>query len=150
MVRIGSVLALQVLVAAAGCGSMSHGTRDEAGVALQDGGFVLTGQSLLDGPGDLLSTMVGKIPSLRMRRMTERCPQITLRGTASFQSAVDPHVYVDGARATDTCVLEMLDARDVERIEVYPSGLSPRPGYGTHAEGLILVFMRGSPGSTGD
>jgi hypothetical protein len=150
MVRIGSVFALQVLFVAAGCGSLGHGTRQEAGVVLQDGGFVLAGQSLLDGSGDLLSTMVGKIPSLRMRRMSGQCPQITLRGSASFQSVVNPHVYVDGARATDTCVLEMLDARDVERVEVYPTGMTPRPGYGTHADGLILVFMRGSPGSTGN
>jgi hypothetical protein len=150
MVKIRSVFALQVLFVAAGCGSLGHGTREEAGVVLQDGGFVLTGQSLMDGPGDLLSTLVGKIPSLRMRRMAEQCPQITLRGAASFQSATNPHVYVDGARATDTCVLEVLDARDVERVEVYPTGVSARPGYGTHAHGLILVFMRGAPGSTGD
>jgi hypothetical protein len=144
------VFALQVLFVAVGCGSLGHGTREEAGVVLQDGGFVLTGQSLMDGPGDLLSTMVGKIPSLRMRRVAEQCPQITLRGTASFQSVANPQVYVDGARATDTCVLEMLDARDVERVEVYPTGVSARPGYGTHAHGLILVFMRGAYGSTGD
>jgi hypothetical protein len=148
MLRIRSVFALQVLFVVVGCGSLSHGTRE--GVVLQDGGFVLTGQSLMDGPGDLLSTLVGKIPSLRMRRMAEQCPQITLRGAASFQSATNPHVYVDGARATDTCVLEVLDARDVDRVEVYPTGVSARPGYGTHAHGLILVFMRGAPGSTGD
>jgi hypothetical protein len=150
MMRIPSVFALQVLLVAAGCGSLGHGTREESGVVVQDGGFVLAGQSLLEGPGDLLSTMTGRIPSMRMRRMSEQCPQITLRGAASYQSVVNPHVYVDGARATDTCVLEMLDARDVERVEVYPTGVSPRPGYGTHAHGLILVFMRTAHASAAD
>jgi len=49
---------------------------------------------------------------------------------------------VDGARATDTCVLESLRATDIGRVEVYPQGFTSRPGYRTHAEGLILVFMR--------
>ena len=31
---------------------------------------------------------------------------------------------------------------DVARVEVYPQGVTRRPGYGTHAHGLILVFMR--------
>jgi hypothetical protein len=56
----------------------------------------------------------------------------------------NPHVYVDGTRTTDTCILETLRAEDVERIEVYPQGFTTRPGYGTHANGLILVFMRSS------
>ena len=67
---------------------------------------------------------------------------MTLRSAVTFQGVVNPHVYVDGTRATDTCVLESLRTVDVERVEVYPQGFTTRPGYGTHAHGLILVFMR--------
>ena len=64
----------------------------------------------------------------------------------SFQGTVNPHVYVDGTRATDTCVLTSLRSHDVERVEVYPQGVTRRPGYGTHAHGLILVFMKQARG----
>ena len=116
------------------------------GVTSENGALVLTGQSLGDGQGDLLGTMVGKVPNFRVRRVRQQCPQITLRNAVSFQSVVNPHVYVDGARATDTCILESLRANDVQRVEVYPTGVTQRPGYGTHAHGLILIFMRDGTG----
>ena len=115
---------------------------DGGGVALENGGVVLTGASLTDGRGDLLATMMGKVPNFRVRRFRQQCPQITLRNAVSYQSVVNPHVYVDGARATDTCILESLPAIDVHRVEVYPNGFTTRPGYSMHAHGLILIFMR--------
>lgn len=124
----------------ASCGGLRSGNPNS--VATENGGLVLTGASLGDGQGNLLGTMVGKVPNFRVRRVKEQCPQITLRNAVSFQSIVNPHVYVDGARATDTCILEALFANDVYRVEVYPSGVTYRPGYGRHAHGLILVFMR--------
>ncbi|HSJ06258.1 MAG TPA: hypothetical protein VK936_06120 [Longimicrobiales bacterium] len=125
-----------------GCAPLRNGSDHRGGVAVEDGALVLTGVSLEDGQGDLLSTMIGKVPNFRVRRVRETCPQITLRNAVSYQSVVNPHVYVDGARATDTCILESLQAHDVGRVEVYPSGFTNRPGYGRHAHGLILVFMR--------
>lgn len=116
------------------------------GVSSENGALVLTGQSLEDGQGDLLGTMLGKVPNFRVRRIRQQCPQITLRNAVSFQSVVNPHVYVDGARATDTCILESLHANDVQRVEVYPTGVTQRPGYGRHAHGLILIFMRDGTG----
>lgn len=113
------------------------------GVFMEKGAVVLTGAALTDGPGSLLETMRGKIPNFRMQRPAGgACPEISLRGHPSFTGLVNPDVYVDGARATDTCILDGLRAHDVERVEVYPMGFTTRPGYRTHAPGLILVFMR--------
>lgn len=138
--RIPLVLAGTLLLTS--CGSFHSKQANSNGVRMEHGGVVLTGKSLSDGRGDLLATMVGKVPNFRVRRVREQCPQITLRNAVSFQSVVNPHVYVDGARSTDTCVLESLAAGDVERVEVYSSGVTTRPGYGRHAHGLILIFMR--------
>lgn len=132
------------------CGAIERGDRTStSGVVSDKGGLVLSGQSLADGKGDLLAAMQGKVPNFRVRRAKEKCPQITLRNAVSFQSVVNPHVYVDGARSTDTCILESLQTIDVVRVEVYPTGVTYRPGYGRHAHGLILVFMRDGTAATG-
>ena len=138
-------LCAMMLVAA--CAGSRQGTageqpRNSDGVFIEKGAVVLTGSALGDGHGSLLDTMRGKIPSFRLHRSAGMCPEISLRGKASFSGLVNPDVYVDGARTTDTCVLESLRAADAERVEVYPMGFTTRPGYRTHAEGLILVFMR--------
>lgn len=115
-------------------------TRD--GVSIERGAVILTGSALEDGSGSVLSAMSGKVPNFKVKRQSGRCPQITLRSYVRFEAGMNPHVYVDGTRATDTCILESLQSDDVERVEVYPQGFTTRPGYGTHADGLILVFMR--------
>jgi hypothetical protein len=112
------------------------------GVSFERGAVILTGSALKDGSGTVLAAMSGKVPNFKVRRRTGRCPQITLRSFQSFEGLDNPHVYVDGTRATDTCILESLQAGDVDRVEVYPQGFTTRPGYGTHSDGLILVFMR--------
>ncbi|MFV2007861.1 MAG: hypothetical protein ACC667_10460, partial [Longimicrobiales bacterium] len=131
-----------------GCQATKGGREARArnGVRHEGAGWVLTGTALEDGPGDLLGTLVGKIPNFRLLRSSGRCPIITLRGTASIQGDSNPHVYVDGTRTADTCVLRSLRSHDVSRVEVYPQGVTLRPGYGTHAHGLILVFMRSAGG----
>ncbi|HEX6307822.1 MAG TPA: hypothetical protein VFZ69_06515 [Longimicrobiales bacterium] len=148
--RIRPTLLLTVAAALlTSCAALRGDRENTTGVEAENGGLILTGASLTDGRGDLLATMMGKVPNFRVRRLREQCPQITLRNAVSFQSYVNPHVYVDGARATDTCILESLQINDVERVEVYPTGVTLRPGYGRHAHGLILVFMRDGT-STGD
>jgi hypothetical protein len=87
--------------------------------------------------------MEGKVPNFHVHRLPGgQCPEITLRKVGNFSGTANPHVYIDGTHATDTCVLQDLRTSDVERIEVYPLGYTMRPGYGRHASGLILVFMR--------
>lgn len=113
------------------------------GVYSQGGATVLKGPALTGGDGTLLSVMKGKIPGFLVHTGPDICPEIGLRGPASFGAWLNPTIYVDGTRATNTCVLQMLAARDVERVEVYPMGAT-RPGYLSNGRGLILIFLRWS------
>ena len=44
-------------------------------------------------------------------------------------------------RTTDTCPLVTIQAVSTERIEVYPMGMTSRPGYPSSGHGLILIFL---------
>ena len=136
-----AILSVAFVTACASTGSNAEREPEQQGVSFERGAVVLTGPALEDGSGTLLGTMAGKVPNLRIHR-TDHCPEITLRSYVSYVGLSNPHVYVDGTRATDTCVLESLRSSDVQRVEVYPQGFTRRPGYSTHAPGLILVFMR--------
>ena len=131
-----------LLVACASPRSQEGPAPSEGGVTSQNGAIILSGSTLDDGRGSLLSAMQGKVPNLRINWSSRDCPQISLRSHTTFETVVEPHVYVDGTRATDTCILESLRSQDVDSVEIYPMGFTTRPGYGTHAHGLILVFMR--------
>jgi hypothetical protein len=117
--------------------------RPGSGIDVRDGAFVLTGAALSDGRGSVLGVLEGKVPNLKIRRNGGSCPEVNIRQQIAFQGAIKPHVYVDGTLSADTCILESLRSHDVESVEVYPQGFTRRPGYATHAHGLILVFMRG-------
>jgi hypothetical protein len=130
------------LVATAGCGSARPaGDGSATGITTEGGAVVLSGVALEESRGDLLSAMVGKVPSLRISR-GDGCPQVTLRNTVAFVTPVEPQIYVNGTPASDTCVLESLRAWDVERVEVFASGVANRPGYLNDPNGLILVFTK--------
>ncbi len=133
-----TALVLLPLVLAA-CGAHRGATN---AVRSEAGGTILSGAALTDGQGTILDTMRGKVPSLRVRRDGGPCPRISLRNDASFMTQTNPLIYIDGTRTQDTCVLESLQSRDVELVEVYPSGVSNRPGYDMYAHGLILLFLR--------
>lgn len=124
--------------------SQGRTTRTEGGVRNEGGATIISGVALDDSRGSILDALQGRVPGLRILVHLDQCPQITLRSHVSFQSVVNPMVYVDGTRAVDTCVLQTLRTQDVEAVEVYPMGVTMRPGYATHAHGLILVFMRGA------
>ena len=133
-------MGLLAVLAVAGCGSAPVAEPEPA--ESRPGLTVIGGEALNDGRGSVLDVMRGKTPSLRVRQDIGQCPRITLRNDVSFLSQVNPAVYVDGTRSTDTCILESMRSLDVELIEIYPSGVTMRPGYGMHAHGLILVFLR--------
>jgi hypothetical protein len=144
--RIVRLMIPGVALVLAGCAARSTAMADERGdgVQFEHGAVILTGRSLTDGPGTVLAAMSGKVPNLKVRRQIGQCPQLILRGHSSFVEGIEnPHVYVDGTRSTDTCILETLRTDDVVRVEVYPQGYTTRPGYAPHSAGLILVFMRG-------
>lgn len=129
-------------ITTAACGGGPRDPERRPSVSRENGAIVLAGAALEDGRGTVLDAMAGKIPNFRLRRTRDRCPQIALRSIMGASSISSPQVYVDGARSSDTCILETINTRDVERVEVYPLGFTTRPGYGRDAQGLILVFMR--------
>ena len=140
------VLALTLFLLA-GCSALrseARTNRTEGGIENVGGATVISGAALDDVRGSVLSALQGRIPGMKILPHTDQCPQISLRSHVTFQSVVNPQVYVDGTRATDTCILNSLRTDDVESVEVYPMGVTKRPGYATHAHGLILVFMRGA------
>jgi hypothetical protein len=114
----------------------------EGGVEIQGGATVISGVTLESETGSVLDALVGRVPNFRVRRISGDCPQITLRTSVSFESVTNPQVYVDGTQIANTCVLEELMAQNVELVEIYPMGVTSRPGYTTHSHGLILVFLR--------
>jgi hypothetical protein len=65
-----------------------------------------------------------------------------------MQGSNDPDVYVDGTRTNDTCPLITISAISTERIEVYPLGMTSRPGYPSSGHGLILIFTARADGVT--
>ena len=68
-----------------------------------------------------------------------------LRGRTTVARPTNPGMYVDGARATNTCVLETLNVSDVHRVEIYPIGIAQRGAYEAQAGGLILSWCSCAP-----
>lgn len=106
---------------------------------------VISGDQLAGGGANLLRLVRHRVASMQVRE-TSGCPEVTLRGAKSIHGLAAPTVYVDGQRAANTCILEMLHTGDVQRVEVYPMGVTNRPGYLANGAGLILVFMRRGSG----
>lgn len=118
--------------------------RGDGQIRTRNGATILTGVILTETRGSILAAMEGSVPNLRVRIRPQGCPAINLRNQTAYGRPVSPLVYVDGAPATDTCILESLRAQDVESVEIYPMGFTTRPGYASHAHGLILVFLLGA------
>ncbi|MFH1762984.1 MAG: hypothetical protein ABIF09_02225 [Gemmatimonadota bacterium] len=139
-------LALPIIVLVfGGCAALQspgRTTRTDGGIRNEAGANIISGRALDEQRGSLLDTMEGRIPGLQVLRHLDQCPQVSLRSHVTFKSVVNPYVYVDGTRAVDTCILESLMTDNVDSIEIYPMGVTMRPGYATHAHGLILVFLR--------
>jgi hypothetical protein len=110
-----------------------------AGSGSMSSAVVLNGDELRAGESLLLS-MVGRMANFEVLRSNRACPEIHLRGRQSILNAGTPAVYIDGARAVNTCVLDEIAPIDVQRVEIYPMGA--RSGYASDRSGLILVFMR--------
>lgn len=137
-----SLALLLPLALCTACMTGAQAREGGGGIESNGRGVVLSGVALDDGPGSVLHTLQGKIPGMKVQRYRDECPHIALRSDATFRTLVNPHVYVDGTRATDTCILETLQSQDMDRVEIYPGGVSGRPGYPAHPHGLILLFMR--------
>lgn len=105
--------------------------------------IVMDGDDLDAHTTNLLTVLRRRISGMQVSYSGgNNCPDVVLRSRKSIFGDNSPVVYVDGARVSNTCVLEQLQPSDVSRIEVYVQGITPRSGYESHANGLILVFMR--------
>ncbi len=143
--RIFLPVLVLVLTSCGALRSEGRSVRNDGGVRSERGAIIMSGVAL-ERRGSVVDAFQGAVPGIRILRHRDQCPQITLRSHVTFESVVNPMVYVDGTRAVDTCILETLRTDDVESVEIYPMGVTTRPGYATHAHGLILVFMRGAEG----
>jgi len=138
-----------LVVVAAGC-QTSHAydrSNDPGGRPLSPtttGSLIITGRALASDPSrSVLDVIRHSMPQLRITGWTQynRCPLLELRGKDSMEGSNDPDVYVDGTRTTDTCPLIQIQAVQTERVEVYPLGMTSRPGYPGSGHGLILIFL---------
>ncbi|HUG39368.1 MAG TPA: TonB-dependent receptor plug domain-containing protein [Longimicrobiales bacterium] len=141
-----SMIALGCL-AAAGCGGTWGPTPEQKlegiGVGTIGSATVVTAEELREAGGSVLRAILGKVPNMKVT-YTARCPSIAMRSSKNHRRNDSPSVYVDGTHVGDTCILETLEAREVDRVEVYPTGFTHRPGYRGSNGGLILVFLRRS------
>ncbi len=113
------------------------------------GTLILQGRALSTDPSrTVLDVIRHAMPQLRITGWTPytRCPMLELRGKDSMQGSNDPDVYVDGTRTSDTCPLVTIQAASTERVEVYPLGMTSRPGYPSGGHGLILIFLARADG----
>lgn len=99
-----------------------------------------------EGRPDMLRVLAARISSMRVTREGP-CPDVVFRGRNSMQGSSSARVYVNGQEAVNTCVLEMVSTWDVDRVEVYPSGIVRRPGYPVSGTGSILVFTKQAEGA---
>lgn len=139
--------AIVLIAAAAVAGCSRNPAPDEAADVRQQPDATIIDESHLErSGGNVLNILPSYVAGLRVSR-TESCPKITMRGSKSLLSSNDPVVYVDGTRTGNTCILDTLVPSEVERIEVYPMGVTTRPGYRNSPNGLILVFMKTTDGA---
>ncbi len=130
------------LISLAGCAGAAAADRSGTGPkARPNATVVLQAEQLQNSSTNLLGALRGRLSGMQIRKTTSQCPEITLRGTSSMFGENSPAIYVDGIRAANTCVLDMLAIAEVSRVEVYPMGVAPRPPYKAHPNGLILVFL---------
>jgi hypothetical protein len=145
---IGTITTLGFLgLGCAGAAPASRSGADgEQGVRNTGSAIVIEGEDIQGRGQTLLRVMAERVSSMSVD-YSGPCPSIQIRGRKSLFGSNDPLIYVDGARALNTCVLDDMSPDPVKRVEVYPSGVSHRPGYDTSRNGLILVFvLNGSEG----
>lgn len=103
--------------------------------------IVLDQAELGGADGDLLRVLIHRVTGMTVRRDSP-CPELEIRGRKSLTAPTPPGIYVQGQRAANTCILTTLSPAEVSRVEVYPGGVSGRPGYSSQLGGLILIFLK--------
>lgn len=141
--HVVAVVGLVMLAACMGRARPAPGTEDiQPDVESEGSGTILNASVLQQQNRDLLDVMQARVPSLTVIP-TQPCPHVFLRGRSTVATPSNPAIYVDGQRANNTCVLQMLNSMDLDHVEIYPFGIAPhRAGYPTDPYGLILIFVR--------
>jgi hypothetical protein len=145
-----AILGLCAAAVAAGCASRggaragAAGTGKEA-IAVLDGDRL---QAAIASGASVTQILSTRVPSVRLLRTTGpgsgECPTLIVRGVATFRQTLSPpDIYIDNARAQDSCVLYTLVPEHLRAIEVYAGGAQPagvplRPNTG----GAIIVRTR--------
>ncbi len=111
-----------------------------SGIRNDNGVTILTEAVLQKQSRSLLELMKARIPSITVIDGTP-CPDVYLRGRSTISTSSSPAIYVDGELANNTCVLDMMNVLDMQRVEIYPNGL-PRGGYQSSPYGVILIFLK--------
>jgi hypothetical protein len=124
----------------AGCGTAPAESADES--RPRPSTARVTRAEHFQGRTSVLSVLQSRIAGMQVQRMEGGCPEITLRGRTSLRGSNNPVIYVEGSRSANTCILEMLDPQDIDRVEVYPSGIAPGGRPPLSPTGLILVYLR--------
>jgi len=114
---------------------------EREGAARNTGSAIVLAGDEFRGRGQTLLRLMDERVSGMSVNYGGPCPSIQIRGKKSLFGSNHPLIYVDGARALNTCVLDDMSPDPVERVEVYPTGVSHRQGYDTSRNGLILVFV---------
>lgn len=126
--------------AAAGAGTSSGLDAPRAHSVVS--GITLHASDLQPGGTSLLQVIARRVTSMRVSRGRGECPSVKLRGGNSIADDRAPGIYVDDIPVRSTCVLELIDPGEVERVEVYPSGYSGQIKYTANPYGLIVVHTR--------
>lgn len=128
---------LPLLLCLAGCAT-SKGAASEDSVSGDRGAIVIQGKEV---GSSVVQSIRNRIPTTKIvESRTGRCPHIVFRSEKSIRNQGDPTVYIDGTRMIDTCALFDLSATDIDRIEIYPSGITPHAEIQRNPYGLILIF----------
>src|SRR5690606_8386698 len=128
------------LLALTACASTPRADQDRSEGDHSSVSRVVIQVSDMDSPVNLVTLIQSRVTNLQVRRNAQ-CPELEFRGRNSMMMSTPAGVYVNGQKTVNTCVLDLLDPRDVSLVEVYPAGVTNRPGYHATAGGLILVFL---------
>ena len=130
-------LALSCLLSACATASKSDQANDTRTPA--SSATVIRGDEI---SGSVLESMRTRIPTMRVATNVGPCPRIAFRGDLSARNQGNPSIYIDGTLMADTCALDAVSPHDIDFIEVYPSGNTPRATIRRNPFGLILIFRR--------
>lgn len=147
MCKVASLLAFSALGLGCATSQAFDRTTEPGGRPLSTtttGSLILEGDALKADVGwTVLDAIRRAMPALQVTDWTQgHCPVVSIRGRDSVTGNSDPDVYVDGTRTTDTCPLTTIQAIQAVRVEVYPQGVTSRPGYPSRGHGLILIFLQ--------